>query len=33
MIKDLKSQLEILHENKMIISVLYKSENSGIIDH
>ena len=33
MMKDLRSQSEILLENKVIVSVLYKSENSGIIDH
>lgn len=29
MIKELKSQLGILLENKLIVSILYKSENTG----
>ena len=33
MMKHLKSQSEILLEDKVIVSVLYESENSGIIDH
>lgn len=33
MMKNLKSQLEILLKDKVIMGVLYKSENSDIIDH
>ena len=31
--KDLKSQFEILLTNKIIVSILYKSKNSDIINY